>query len=145
MKQTEGKKQPEEMDDFERALTRAMRRVEVGPETAAKLLALAANVEQKERREGGRLIRHCSIRHWWTRPVSGGRTFGLPRPAQWLGGALAAAMVLVAAVVGGVEHHDRTEQRLQSERDFALSLQITSQALAQTRLQLRQAGVQLDQ
>ena len=60
------------MQEFERALSRAMRRVEVRAETTAKFLALAEEAEQKRVHAGGgfRLIKLSN----------GGRVFAMPRP-----------------------------------------------------------------
>ena len=60
------------MRDFELALTRAMRKVEVRAETSAKFLALAEEAERKRVHAGGgfRLIKLSN----------GGRVFAMPRP-----------------------------------------------------------------
>jgi hypothetical protein len=126
------------MQEFERALGRAMQRVEVRAETTAKLLALAEEAERKPVQAGGglRLIRFSN----------GGRVFAMPRipPARaWMGGAIAA--VLAVGVFAGAHIHTEHERKVQAERQFEAAERITDQALEQTREQLRSQGIYLDQ
>jgi hypothetical protein len=118
-------------DEFEAALTRAMRRVEVRAETSAKFLAIAAEAAA-ERKRTGKL---------YFRPKTGGLLVMLPRPKVWLSGAIAAA--LVAGVFVAQDVHQRHEREV-ANRQFALSMQIEERAMEHTRQQLQKAGVPLE-
>jgi hypothetical protein len=122
----------EEMDEFERQLSRAMRRVEVRAETTAKFLSIAAAVKEEHERTGRR----------WIKPASGGRVLFMPRPRAWMGGAIAA--VLVLGVLGGERVHQRRQQEM-AERQFETAIRVTDHALEQTQAQLQRAGVKLGQ
>lgn len=126
-----------QMQEFERALARAMRRVEVRAETTAKFLALAEEAEQKRVHAGGwQLVRLSNV----------GRVFALPRipPARaWMGGAIAA--VLAMGVFAGAHIHTEHERRVQAQQQFEAAERITDQALERTREQLRAQGISLDQ
>jgi hypothetical protein len=133
----------EQTTEFELALGRAMRRVEVRAETTAKLLALAEEAEKKHGRAGGglRLINFSSGGF-----SSGGRVFAMPRIPRakaWMGGAIAA--VLAMGCFAGAHIHTEHERRVQAERQFEAAERITDQALEQTREQLRAQGIYLDQ
>ncbi len=123
----------EPMNEFERALQRALRPVNP-PETLARFLAIAAEAEEQRQRRG---------RWWlWWKPASGGRVLVLPRAsAPWMGGALAAAVVL--AVVVGQQVHVRHE-RARATAEFETATRITEQTMQQTREQLMRAGVPLE-
>jgi hypothetical protein len=126
------------MKEFERALSRAMQRVEVRAETTATFLALAEEAERKRLHAGGgfRLIRLSN----------GGRVFAMPRipPARaWMGGAIAA--VLAVGVFAGAHIHTEHERKVQAEQQFEAAERITDQALERTREQLRAQGIYLDQ
>ena len=71
-----GQDKREAVDEFERALQRAMRRVNA-PETLAKFLATAVEAEEHRRRSGS----------GWFRPSRGGRVYVLPRPRRRVLGA----------------------------------------------------------
>jgi hypothetical protein len=122
-------------DEFELALTRAMRRVEVRTETSAKFLAIAAEAAAERKRTGKLVYR--------PRPNSlrGGLLVMLPRPKIWLSGAIAAA--LVAGVFVAQDVHQRHEREV-ANRQFALSMQIEERAMEHTRQQLQKAGVPLE-
>ncbi len=66
----------------------------------------------------------------------------------WMG-SVAASLLLAGLLFGGVEHHRAAEragaERARAERDFARSLEITDRAMDQTRRQLQQAGIALDE
>jgi hypothetical protein len=131
----EERNQHEEMDEFERALTRALRRVEVRAETAAKFLAIAAEAKDHQRRTG---------RRWYT-PESGGRVFVMPKPRVWMGGAIAAMLAL--GVFGAEQVHVRHERVVQAalaQQQFETAARITDQALEHAREQLARAGVLQD-
>ena len=126
------------MQEFEQALARAMRRVEVRAETTAKFLALAEEAERKGVHAGGglRLIKFSN----------GGRVFAMPRipPARaWIGGAIAAVLVMGCFV--GAHVHTEHERRAQAEQQFETAERITDQTLAHTREQLQRQGIYLDQ
>ena len=125
------------MTEFERALGRAMQRVEVRAETAAKLLALAEEAERKRLDAGGGL-----------RPIrllNGGRVLAMPRIPQaraWTGAAIAAVLAMGCFV--GAHLHTEHERRAQAERQFETAERITDQTLEHTREQLRAQGIELD-
>lgn len=124
--------------DFEQALSRAMKRVEVRAETTAKFLALAEEAERKRVHAGGgfRLIKFSN----------GGRVFAIPRPRAWMGGAIAA--VLAMGVFVGThlhEQHEQHERRVAAQQQFATAERITDETLARTRAEIERQGINLDQ
>lgn len=125
----------EHLPEFEQALKRAMKRVEVRAETAAKFLALAEEAERKRVHAGGgfRLIKFSS----------GGRVFAMPRPRAWMGGAIAA--VLALGVFVGAHVHEQHERRVEAQKQFETAERITDETLARTRAELEQRGINLDQ
>ena len=132
--------QPQEnMTDFEQALARAMRKVEVRAETTAKFLALAEEAERKRVHAGGsfRLLK----------PSNGGRVFAMPGPRawtrSWLGGAIAA--VLAIGVFAGAHIHEQHDRRVEAQKQFETAERITDQTLAHTKEELAQQGIYLDQ
>ena len=135
----EGSAQDARMQEFERALSRAMQRVELRAETSAKLLALADEAEQTPGHAGGGLRR--------IKFSNGGRVFAMPRtwmlPRAWMGGAIAA--VLAAGCFVGAHLHTEHERKVQAERQFEASERITDETLTRTREQLRAQGIYLDQ
>jgi hypothetical protein len=119
-----------EQNEFERALTRAMRRVDP-PETLTKLLMAAAEVEA----ERGLPRKERSYKWgWFVRPQ---RTFG------WASGALAA--VLLVGVFGVEQVHVRheREQAAVATQQFETAMRVTDHALDQTRARLQRAGINL--
>src|SRR5262249_24765878 len=126
------------MAEFEQALSRAMRRVEMRAETSAKFLALAEEAERKRVEAGGgfRLIKFSN----------GGKGFAMPRLPQaraWMGGAIAA--VLAMGVFVGTHVHEKHEKRVAAEQQFETAERITDEALARTRAELAERGIHLDQ
>ena len=137
------------MQEFEQALSRAMRRVEVRAETTAKFLALAEEAERKrvlhpsEQRTfagdpgqaggGFRLIKFSD----------GGRVIAMPRPRAWMGGAIAA--VLAMGIFVGAHVHEQHERRVVARQQFETAERITDETLARTRAELEQRGIKLDQ
>jgi hypothetical protein len=106
----------EPMDEFERDLARALRRVEVRSETTAKFLAIAAQARAEHERTG----------KMWVRPASGGRLLFLPKPRIFLGGVIA-AMLLLGLFVGG-----KVQERRKAEiaaRQFEVAMRITGRTL----------------
>lgn len=122
----------ENMDDFERSLKRALKRVDAGAEMRAKFLAIAAEAE-REHRQTGRL---------WVTPKSGGKLFFLPKFPVWATGAIAA--LLLVGVFSIEQVREKRERVVLADRDFEVSQQITEQALEHTREQLQRAGIALD-
>jgi hypothetical protein len=127
------------MDEFEQALTRAMRRVEVRPEMTARLLAIATQAPEHQRR----------ARRLWFMPArsaagkTGGKVLVLPHPRAWMGGVLAAMLVL--GVFAGEQAHARHERAEAAQQQFETSVRITDRALDQAREQLARAGVLQDE
>ena len=128
-----------QMREFEQALSRAMQRVEVRAETTAKLLALAEDAENNKRVQAGggfRLIKFSDR----------GRVFAmsrLPQARAWMGGAIAA--VLAMGVFVGTHVHEKHERRVAAQQQFETAERITDAALARTRAELEQRGINLDQ
>jgi hypothetical protein len=133
------------MKEFEQALGRAMKRVEVRAETTAKFLALAEEAERKRMAAGGgfRLIKFSGYTGNW------GRVLAMPRPRAWMGGAIAA--VLAMGVFAGAHIHEQHEQHEQHERQvlaqqqFEAAERITDETLARTRAELERRGINLYQ
>ena len=123
------------MKDFEQALTRAMKHVEVRAETTAKFLALAEEAERKRAHAGGgfRLIKFSN----------GGRVFAMPRPRTWMSGAIAA--VLAIGIFVGAHIHDQHERRVEAQKQFETAERITDETLARTRVELARQGIELEQ
>ncbi len=128
----------EQMTEFEQALARSMRRVEVRPETTAKLLAVAEDAERQHVHAGGglRLLKLSN----------GGRVFAMPQPRAWtrtwMGGAIAAVLAMGCFV--GAHVHEQHERRVEAQKQFDTAERITDQALARTREELAQQGIYLD-
>jgi hypothetical protein len=120
----------DEQDGFDEMLRRALRPVQP-PETLAKFLAIAAAAEEHRRATGRR----------WFKPRGGGLLYVPAWPRVWAGGALAA--VLFGGLMGEQVH--RRHERAAADQEFATSMRITDEALAQTRAQLLQAGIRLDE
>ena len=127
------------MTEFEQALARSMRRVEVRAETTAKFLALAEEAERKRMHAGGgfRLIKLSN----------GGRVFAMPGPRAWtrtwLGGAIAATLAM--GVFVGAHVHEQHERRVEAQRQFDTAERITDETLARTRAELARQGIELEQ
>jgi hypothetical protein len=118
-----------EQNEFERALARAMRRVDP-PETLTKFLMRAAGVEAESR-----LPRKERKSKWaWIVPQA-------RRPGfAWMSGALAA--VLVVGVFGVEQVHERRERAVATQQ-FVTAMRVTDHALDQTRAQLKRSGIRL--
>jgi len=105
--------------EFELQLARAMRRVDA-PE------GFAARVMEKAEQPQAVVV---------MRPRN-----GLFRMQAWMGGA--AAAVLALGMYGAEVLHQRREQA-KADQQFAVAVQATDHALAQTREQLQRAGLKL--
>ncbi len=127
------------MTEFEQALARSMRRVEVPAETTAKFLALAEQAERQRSRAGGssRLLKFSNS----------GRAIPMPRlgvwSRSWMGGAIAA--VLAMGIFVGTHVHQQHERRVEAQKQFETAERITDQALARTRAELARQGIELEQ
>jgi hypothetical protein len=127
-------KAEEPMDPFERALHKALsNKVSASPEAMAKFLAIADEAQEYQRRTG---------KHWFT-PRGGGKILVFPKPRAWMGGALAAALVI--GVFTAEQVHDRRERRAMADQQFQTATQIENQALEHTRELLARKGISLDQ
>ena len=130
--------------EFELLLARAMQRVEAPEGFGARVLeraigpegVVAARSQVSEERPFGGL-----------RAGSGApgvvvfrRRRGLWRMQAWAGGAIAA--VLALGMFGAEQLHQRREREL-ADQQFAVAVQVTDHALAQTREQLQRAGLNL--
>lgn len=120
-----------QMQEFEQALTRAMRRVEVPAEMTTKFMAVAED-NHAHAGSGLRLIKFS--KNW--------RVFAMPQARAWMGGAIAAVLV-TGCFVGGHIHAEH-ERRVQAQQQFEAAERITDQALERTREQLRSQGIYLD-
>jgi hypothetical protein len=105
--------------EFELQLARAMRPVDAPEGFASRVIDKA---EQTQR---------VAV----MRPRS-----GLWRMQAWMGGAVAAALAL--GMYGAEVLHQRREQA-KADQQFAVAVQATDHALAQTREQLQRAGLKL--
>jgi len=121
-----------EQNEFERALTQAMRQVDP-PETLVKFLMKAAEVEA-ESRSPRRERKH----KWaWFVPQARRQSFG------WMSGALAAVMVVGVFGVEQVHVRHEREQAAVATQQFETAMRVTDHALDQTRAQLQRAGIKL--
>jgi len=118
--------------EFEQALTRALRRVEVKAELTQRFLAVAAEAEMKRVAAGGgpRLVQLST----------GGRVLVLPKPKMWMGGAIAAVLVL-GLFAGERVHQHRERERVNQQ--FEQAMRVTDHALDKTEEQLERAGLKL--
>ena len=123
---------------FERELTHAMQRVNA-PESLERFLMIAAEAEAERERQNRRVL--------WFKPRAEqekrGRVLAFARPQAWMGGAIAA--VLVLGTIGSVEaiHLQNVHRQQQATRQFAQSEQIRDRALEHAREQMERAGVSL--
>jgi glycogen debranching enzyme len=106
--------------EFELQLARAMRRVDAPEGFADRIMERSASP-----------VETVIV----MRPRS-----GLWRMQAWAGGAIAAALVL--GTFGAEQLHQRREQA-KADQQFAVAMQVTDHALAQTREQLQRAGLNL--
>jgi hypothetical protein len=133
--------------EFELQLARAMRRVDAPEGFATRVVARAESGDATssqvsearpfdELRAGSGAPGVVVIR----------RRSGLWRMQAWMGGALAA--VLALGMYGAEVLHqrrERAEQAAKADQQFAVAMQATDHAIAQTREQLQRAGLKLDE
>jgi hypothetical protein len=120
--------------EFERQLAQAMSRVDAPEGFAARVMERAANppAQVSEARPGAPKV--VAMRPW----------FGMARMQAWAGGAIAATLAL--GMFGAEQLHQRhvrEEQTALANQQFAMAVQVTGHALAQTREQLQRAGLNL--
>jgi hypothetical protein len=108
--------------EFELQLARAMRRVDAPEGFVERVMETSANPAEKVR---------------VMRPRQ-----GMWRMQAWMGGAVAAALAL--GMFGAQQLHQRREQA-KADQQFAVAMQVTDHALAQTRQQLQRAGLKLSE
>jgi hypothetical protein len=114
-----------ELDDFEKRLAKAMRRVDAPPDVA-RFLALAVEVHAE------RDLPRRERKHRWA--------FFFPMPPVWAAGAVTA--VLVLGFFAGEQVHERRQQA-RAEQQFETAMRVTDHALDHTREQLERVGVRL--
>ena len=123
--------------EFELQLARAMARVDAPDGFASRVIASAES--------GGGSTQVSEARPGAPGSVAAGvtvmrRRTGLWRMQAWMGGAVAAALAL--GMYGAEQLHQRREQA-KADQQFAVAMQVTDHALAQTREQLQRAGLKL--
>ena len=106
--------------EFELQLARAMRRVDAPEGFAERIMERSASPAETV--------------------VVMRRHQGMWRMQAWMSGAVAAALAL--GVFGAEQIHQRREQA-KADQQFAVAMQVTDHALAQTREQLQRAGLKL--
>ncbi len=119
--------------EFELQLARAMARVDAPEGFAGRVIARAQSGDAD------------STQVSEARPGAPGvvvipKRSGLWRMQAWMGGAIAA--VLAIGMYGAEVLHQRREQA-KADQQFAVAVQVTDHALAQTREQLQRAGLKL--
>lgn len=116
----------QEFEDLERELARALQPVEPPEGFAERVLARiepAVSIDRKELHSAGRL--------------------SLFQRSRWLGGAIAAALLLgIFFAKQAYTHHQQQKAEL-AERQFEAGLQITDLALERVREQLRRTDLWL--
>ncbi len=118
----------EPMDEFEKDLARALRRVEVRAETTAKFLAIASEARVEQQRTG----------KMWVKPTSGGRLLFLPKLRIWLCGPIAAVLLL------GLFVGEKVQERRKAEivaRQFEVAMRVTGKTLDDVGARVSRAGM----
>ena len=122
---------------FERELKHAFVRVNA-PDTLQTFLLAAAEAEAERERQGRRVL--------WFKPAhSRHKVLVFPRAQTWVGGAIAA--VLVLGTIGSVEaiHLQNVRRQDEATRQFAQAEQIRDRALEHAREQIERAGAGFEQ
>jgi hypothetical protein len=119
--------QPDALDPFEQQLKRSFGHVNA-PENMMQFLLLAAEAEKRCQSKAPRL----------------GKIFAFPKSPMWLGGAIAAVLVM-GTLLGGEHVHRLHQREALAEKQFDTATQITDRTLEHVRQQMQRAGVQLDQ
>lgn len=118
-----------ELAEFELQLARAMSRVDAPEGFATRIMERAASPTESAQK----IV--------VMRP-----RFGMARIQAWAGGAIAA--VLALGMFGAEQLHQRHEREQQAalaNQQFAMAVQVTGHALAQTREQLQRVGLNLSE
>lgn len=116
--------------EFELQLARAMRRADAPEGFAARVMERAAS--PSESAEAAQKLVVMRSR------------FGMARMQAWAGGAVAATLALGMFGAEQVhQRHVRAAQTALANQQFAMAVQVTGHALAQTREQLQRAGLNL--
>jgi hypothetical protein len=116
--------------EFELQLARAMRRADAPVGFAARVMERAA-IPSESAEAAQKLVVMRS-------------RFGMARMQAWAGGAIAATLAL--GMFGAEQVHQRHVREVQTalaNQQFAMAVQVTGHALAQTREQLQRAGLNL--
>jgi hypothetical protein len=116
--------------EFELQLARAMRRADAPVGFAARVMERAA-IPSESAEAAQKLVVMRS-------------RFGMARMQAWAGGAVAAMLAL--GMFGAEQVHQRHVREVQTalaNQQFAMAVQVTGHALAQTREQLQRAGLNL--
>jgi hypothetical protein len=125
--------------EFELQLARAMRHVDAPEGFAARVLDRAVSPAEVAALAQVSEARPEALGVVVMRPRS-----GLWRMQAWAGGAIAA--VLAIGMFGAEQLHlrrERAEEAARADQQFAVAVQVTDHALAQTREQLAKAGLNL--
>jgi hypothetical protein len=115
--------------EFELQLARAMRRADAPVGFAARVMERAASPSESAQKV-----------------VAMRPRFGMARMQAWAGGAIAATLAL--GMFGAEQLHQRHVREVQTalaNQQFAMAVQVTGHALAQTREQLQRAGLNLSE
>ena len=109
-----------EFDEFDEVLAKALQRVDAPEGFAASLMQRAVAPSKPK-----------------------GKLLLMPRVQTWMGGAIAAALVMGALITARVHVVHQQEQAALTERQFEQAIRVTNQALDQTQMQLQRAGLKL--
>jgi len=107
-------------DEFDEVLARMLRRVDTPEGFAARVMERAIAPAKPK-----------------------GKLLLMPRVPAWMGGAIAAVLVMGALITARVHVVHQQEQVALTERQFETAIRVTNQALDQTQMQLQRAGLKL--
>jgi hypothetical protein len=128
----------EKMDEFELALTKALRRVDAPEGFAEKVMGRAVGsgvAASAQVRRSGPGAPDSGLSGVVVMP----KRHGSMRMRAWVGGAIAA--VLALGMFGAEQLHQRRERAAAANEEFEAAVRVTDHALAQTREQLHRAGL----
>ena len=128
----------EKMDELERELTEALRRVDA-PEGFAERVMGRAFADPTH--DGGTAMNGAPGMAAEVKVVVMPRRQGSLRMKAWVGGAVAAMLAL--GVFGAEQLHQRRQRVAAANEQFEAAVRVTDHALAQTRTQLQRAGLNL--
>jgi len=121
--------------EFDEVLAKAMRRVDAPEGFAARVMDRAGSqtpISKSERSGAPEAVAR-----------SKGKLLMMPRVQTWMGGAIAAALVMGALIGTRVHVVRQQEQAALTERQFEAAMRLTNRALDQTQMQLQRAGLKL--